>query len=173
MTWNQDLKRRAGAALPSFFIYLLSISSGSDLSWFIFIDSKCQTFLLLHLFVLPQSDRFLSMFSKSSPPCHVSRTLWAMTIYRTPYYCLCYIHTRRESLFFFFFSLRFLSNKPRGMQQGERGQQQQQQQFVQQSCCLHMPVRLFTGLTDFTELMNHESVDRWVSGGVFRSHISM
>lgn len=47
------------------------------------------------------------------------------------------------------------------------------QQFVQQSCCLPMPVRLVTGLTDSTELMNHASEDRWVSGAVFRSHVRL
>lgn len=32
---------------------------------------------------------------------------------------------------------------------------------------------LFTGLSCLAELMNHESVDRWVSQAVFRSHVSM
>lgn len=45
---------RAGVAQPKFqFItYLLSVTSASDLTWFIFIDCGCQGFLLQHLFVL-------------------------------------------------------------------------------------------------------------------------
>lgn len=115
------------------------------------------------------------MLWESSPPCHVFRIFWGMTIYRTPYYCLGYIHTRRESLFsFLFFS--FLTPLPLKQTQrhaagGEGGRRRQQ--FVQRSCCLHMPVRLVSGLTDSTELMNHASEDRWVSGAVFRSHVRL
>lgn len=90
-----------------------------------------------------------------------------MTIYRTLYYCLPYIHTRRESLSFFF--LRFLSHKLKGMQRGRGGRGS----FFSNPAASTCQSGLFTGLTYLTELMNHESVDRWVSQAVFRSHVSM
>lgn len=93
-----------------------------------------------------------------------------MTIYRTLYYCPPYIHIRRESLFYlFFFLLCFLSNKPKGMQRGRGGSNSLFSSPAASTC----QSGLFTGLTSFTELMNHESVDRWVSQAVFRSHVSM
>lgn len=113
------------------------------------------------------------MLWKSSPPCHVFRIFWGMTIYRTPYYCLGYIHTRRESLFSFFFFFSFLTPLP--LKQTQRhaagGEGGAAAVLFSGSCCLHMPVRLVNGLTDSTELMNHASEDRWVSGAAFRSHV--
>lgn len=92
-----------------------------------------------------------------------------MTIYRTLYNCLPYIHTRRESLFsfFFFFLTPLPLKRTERHAEGERGQRR----FVQQSCCLHMPVRAF-----YWPDLFYWTNESWVCGQMSQSscvHVSM